>query len=247
LDVQNYRLLIQYEGTRYKGWQSQNSTEQTVQGKLSQVLEKMVGEPVDLQGSGRTDAGVHARGQVANVKLKGGYAAEQILAYLNQYLPEDISVLEVHPVDPRFHSRLNAVGKSYVYRIWNSPIPNVFERRLVSVVEEKLDITAMRKAADLLLGTHDYQSFCAKKMKKSTVRTVRSIDIERIGHEVRLTYTGDGFLYHMVRILSGTLMEVGLHKRSPEEMPQILAAKDREKAGALAPAQGLTLWEVFYE
>ena len=105
----------------------------------------------------------------------------------------------------------------------------------------------MRKAADLLLGTHDYQSFCAKKMKKSTVRTVRSIDIERIGHEVRLTYTGDGFLYHMVRILSGTLMEVGLHKRSPEEMPQILAAKDREKAGALAPAQGLTLWEVFYE
>lgn len=246
-ELQNYKLLIQYEGTRYKGWQSQISTDQTIQGKLTQILERMTGEAVDLQGSGRTDAGVHARGQVANVKLKDGYTAEEILTYLNQYLPEDIVVQEVCPVDARFHSRLNAVQKTYVYRIWNSPIQDVFERRFVSVVEEPLDLKAMEQAAAYLVGTHDYQSFCTKKKtKKSTVRTVERIAIEKLGREVRLTYTGDGFLYHMVRILTGTLIEVGLHKRLPEEMPSILQAMNREKAGALVPAQGLTLWNVVY-
>lgn len=245
--MQNYKLLIQYEGTRYKGWQSQITTDQTIQGKLTHILERMTGEPVDLQGSGRTDAGVHARGQVANVKLKDGYTPQEILEYLNQYLPEDIAVQQVIPVDMRFHSRLNAVQKTYVYRIWNSSVPDVFERRYVSVVEEALDLEVMKKAADLLIGTHDYQSFCTKKKtKKSTVRTVEEIRIEKIGSEVRLTYVGNGFLYHMVRILSGTLIEVGLHQRSFQEMPAILEAKNRERAGALAPAQGLTLWEVVY-
>lgn len=246
--MQNYKLLIQYEGTRYKGWQSQISTDQTIQGKLTHILERMTGEPVDLNGSGRTDAGVHARCQVANVKLRDGFSPREILEYLNEYLPEDIAVQDVIPVDMRFHSRLNAVEKTYVYRIWNSPVPDVFERRYVSVVEEKLDLEAMKKAAALLIGTHDFQSFCTKKKtKKSTVRTVTEIRIEKIGREVRLTYTGDGFLYHMVRILTGTLIEVGLHQRKPEEMPSILAALSREKAGALAPAQGLTLWDVRYE
>ena len=246
--MQNYKLLIQYEGTRYKGWQSQISTDQTIQGKLTNILERMTGEAVDLQGSGRTDAGVHARCQVANVKLKDGYRTQEILEYLNQYLPEDIAVLEVTPVDMRFHSRLHAVEKTYVYRIWNSSVPDVFERRYVSVVEGELDLEAMKRAAAFLTGTHDYQSFCTKKKtKKSTVRTVKEIRIEKLGKEVRLTYTGDGFLYHMVRILSGTLIEVGLHQRAPEEMPAILAALSRDKAGALAPAQGLTLWEVRYE
>ncbi|MBQ8184172.1 MAG: tRNA pseudouridine(38-40) synthase TruA [Lachnospiraceae bacterium] len=245
--MQNYKLLIQYEGTRYKGWQSQITTDQTIQGKLSNILERMTGEPVDLQGSGRTDGGVHAKGQVANVKLKAGYSAGEILEYLNRYLPEDIAVLQAEPVDMRFHSRLHAVEKTYVYRIWNSPIQDVFERRFVSVVEEPLDVKAMKQAAALLTGTHDYQSFCTKKKtKKSTVRTVKEIRIEQLGPEVRLTYVGDGFLYHMVRILTGTLIEVGLHQRAPEEMPEILAAKCRERAGMLAPAQGLTLWEVRY-
>jgi len=246
--VQNYKLLIQYEGTRYKGWQSQISTDQTIQGKLMQILERMTGEAVDLQGSGRTDAGVHARGQVANVKLNTGDTPQQMLTYLNQYLPEDIVVREVVPVDGRFHSRLNAVGKTYVYRVWNSPVPNVFERKFVTVVPEFLDLGAMKESASLLQGTHDYQSFCTKKKtKKSTVRTVEEIRIERIGEEVRLTYRGDGFLYHMVRIMTGTLLEVGMGMRSPKEMPEILAAKNRERAGSLAPAQGLTLWEVFYK
>lgn len=245
--LQNYRLLIQYEGTRYKGWQSQESTDQTIQGKLTAILERMTGERVDLQGSGRTDAGVHARGQVANVKLRDGFSEEELLTGLNRYLPEDIAVQKVEPVDLRFHSRLNAVEKTYVYRIWNSAVPDVFERRYVTQVEEPLDLEAMRQAADLLLGTHDFQSFCTKKKtKKSTVRTIREIEIRKLGPEVRLTYTGSGFLYHMVRILTGTLIEVGLHQRPAGDMPEILAACSRERAGALAPAQGLTLWNVEY-
>ena len=171
--MQNYKLLIQYEGTRYKGWQSQISTDQTIQGKLTNILERMTGEAVDLQGSGRTDAGVHARCQVAHVKLKDGYRTQEILEYLNQYLPEDIAVLEVTPVDMRFHSRLHAVEKTYVYRIWNSSVPDVFERRYVSVVEGELDLEAMKRAAAFLTGTHDYQSFCTKKKtKKSTKRHI---------------------------------------------------------------------------
>lgn len=245
--MQNYKLLIQYEGTRYKGWQSQESTEQTIQGKLTRILERMTGEEVDLQGAGRTDAGVHARGQAAHVKLRTKLSPEEIGSYLNQYLPEDIAVLEVTPVDSRFHSRLHAVEKTYIYRIWNSRVPDVFARRYVTMVEEPLDLAAMREAAAFLTGTHDFQSFCTKKKtKKSTVRTIEEIRIEQEGPEVRLTYRGNGFLYHMVRILTGTLTEVGLHQRLPEEMPEILAAKSREKAGMLMPAKGLTLWSIEY-
>lgn len=245
--MQNYKLLIQYEGTRYKGWQSQISTDQTIQGKFTGILSRMAGELVEIQASGRTDAGVHAREQVAHVKLKENRDPEEIREYLNRYLPEDITVLRVERVGERFHSRLHAIRKTYVYRIWNSPVPNVLDRRFVSVVEEPLDIEAMERAASFLLGKHDFQSFCTKKKtKKSTVRTLESIVIERTGEELRLVYTGDGFLYHMVRILTGTLIEVGLHQREPEEMPGILAAKNRERAGALAPAKGLILWEVEY-
>ena len=245
--LQNYKLLIQYEGTRYKGWQSQETTEQTIQGKLTRILERMTGETVDLQGAGRTDAGVHARGQVAHVRLNTRKSPEEIRDYLNQYLPEDIVVLEAAPADSRFHSRLHAVRKTYVYRIWNSKIPDVFARRYTAMLEEPLDVSAMKEAAAYLTGTHDFQSFCTKKKtKKSPVRTVEAIRIERAGPEVRLTITGNGFLYHMVRILTGTLTEVGLHQRWPWEMPEILAARSREKAGMLMPAKGLTLWNIEY-
>ena len=245
--MQNYKLLIQYEGTRYKGWQSQITTDQTVQGKFTGILSRMAGEPVDIQASGRTDAGVHAREQAAHVKLRENKDPEEIREYLNRYLPEDIAVLRVERVEERFHSRLHAVRKTYVYRIWNSPVPNVLDRRFVTVVEEPLDTEAMEKAAAFFLGKHDFQSFCTKKkIKKSTVRTLEKISVERTGDELRLTYTGDGFLYHMVRILTGTLIEVGLHQREPEDMPGILAAKNRERAGARAPARGLVLWSVEY-
>ena len=246
--MRNIKLLIQYDGTRYSGWQSQEHTEQTIQGKIEKVLERMTGEPVELQGSGRTDAGVHARGQVANFHTNSGLSCEELRNEINRYLPEDIAVLSAEEAAPRFHSRLNAVEKTYIYRIWNSPVPNVFERKYLYTLAEPLDMEAMEKAAELLCGTHDFRSFCSnKRMKKSTVRTLKEIKIERSEAEICLSFTGNGFLYNMVRILTGTLIEVGLHKKRPEEMPAILEARDRELAGYTAPPQGLCLFCVKYE
>lgn len=245
--MRNIKLWIQYDGTRYSGWQSQEHTGQTIQGKLTAVLERMTGETVELQGSGRTDAGVHALGQVANFHTKSSLSCEEMLCYMNRYLPEDIAVIQVEEAEPRFHSRLNAVRKTYVYRIWNSPIPNVWERKYLYLVEEKLDLEVMQRAAELLCGTHDFRAFCSnKRMKKSTVRTLESIEMEKEGSELRLIFTGNGFLYNMVRILTGTLIEVGLHKKEPEEMPEILESQERERAGFTAPAQGLYLKKVAY-
>lgn len=245
--MRNFKLILQYEGTRYQGWQKQESTDNTIQGRLEQLLFKMTKTKTQVHGSGRTDAGVHAFGQVANFHADTGLSCEEILAYMNQYLPEDIAVISVEEVPERFHSRLNAVGKTYVYRVLNTDIPHVFDRRYVYEYPEPLDIGAMRQAAAFLLGTHDFQAFTsAKKGKKSTVRTITDIRIERIGDEVRLTYQGDGFLYHMVRILTGTLLEVGTGKRKPEDMSDIMDSRQREKAGTLVPAKGLTLAAVWY-
>lgn len=248
--MQNYKMILQYDGTRYRGWQKQGNTTQTIQGKLESVLEKMTGESVEVQGSGRTDAGVHALAQVANVKIKqnNAWSSDAILEYLNRYLPEDIAVLSVEPVQERFHSRLSAIEKTYCYRIETTKIKNVFQRKYVYHLPEVLDIEAMRDAAGILTGTHDFISFCGNKhMKKSTVRTIRSIQIEQVGSELHITVAGNGFLQNMVRILAGTLVEVGEHKRSAAEMEQILEAKDRQCAGRMLPPEGLSLVEVRYE
>ena len=243
----NYRIILQYEGTKYQGWQRQDSTDNTIQGKLEALLTKMCGEPVEIQGSGRTDAGVHAFGQVANFHGKTELSPEEIRDYMNRYLPEDIGVIKVEQVPERFHSRLNAKGKRYRYRVMTGVVPHVFDRKYVYEHLEKLDVAAMKKAAGQLLGTHDFKSFTStKRGKKSTVRTIDSIEIAENGEEIIFTYQGDGFLYHMVRILTGTLLEVGEGKRSFTEIPEILEARDREKAGFLAPAKGLALMEVFY-
>lgn len=243
----NYKAVLQYEGTRYRGWQVQGNTDNTIQGKLETLLSRMEGEPVEVHGSGRTDAGVHAAGQVISFRSKCEKNASKIQEYMNQYLPEDIAVLSVEEAAPRFHARLNAVRKTYAYRIWNSSIQNVFERKLMVQITEPLDVDAMRRAADLLCGTHDYRAFCSlKKFKKSTVRTVEEIRIEQTGAKIEIFYTGDGFLYHMVRILTGTLIEVGQGKRDPEEMTAILEGMDRSKAGYLVPPEGLMLMKVEY-
>ena len=245
--MRNFKMILQYEGTRYQGWQRQESSENTIQGKLEALFSKMCGHRVEVQGSGRTDAGVHAAGQVANAHLKTDKSAQEILLYMNSYLPEDIAVISVEEVSERFHSRLNAKGKTYLYRVINSALPHVFERRFTYQVEEKLDIAAMKEAAGLLCGTHDFAAFTsAKKSKKSTVRTIEDIRIEEKNDEILFYFTGNGFLFHMVRILMGTLLEVGLGKRSASEIPEILASKKRERAGALAPAKGLLLLEVRY-
>lgn len=245
--MNNYKMILQYEGTRYQGWQRQESTENTVQGKLELLLTRMCGQKVEIQGSGRTDAGVHARGQVANAHLETRMTPEEIRDYMNRYLPEDIGVLSVEMVPDRFHSRLLAKGKTYCYQVINSGIPHVFDRRYAYVYKEKLDVGAMRRAAEQLTRTHDFAAFTsAKKSKKSTVRIIDSITIEQEGDILRFLFSGDGFLFHMVRILMGTLLEVGEGKRRPEEMPGILAGRDRSLAGPLVPAVGLTLMEVRY-
>lgn len=255
--MRNFKMVLQYEGTRYQGWQKQESTDNTIQGKLEALLSKMNGSKVEIQGSGRTDAGVHAAGQVANFHLDTDKTPEQIMEYINRYLPEDIAVISVEETGERFHSRLNAKGKTYMYRVVNTPVPHIFDRKYVCVIEEKLDVEAMREAASYMEGTHDFKAFTSlKKSKKSTVRTIDSILIEEVESpvygrkgtkgEIRFTFSGDGFLYHMVRIMMGTLLEVGMHKRRPEEISGILKSGKRENAGELAPAKGLTLMEVRY-
>ena len=245
--MRNFKVTLQYEGTRYQGWQKQESTDNTIQGKLEALLSKMAGTKVEIQGSGRTDAGVHAAGQVANFHLDTDQSPSQIMDYMNFYLPEDIAVISIEEVPERFHSRLNAKVKPYLYRVINSPVPHIFDRKYAWTVEEKLDVDAMRKAAAFLEGTHDYKAFTSlKKSKKSTVRTVERILIEEVEDEIRFTFRGDGFLYHMVRIMMGTLIEVGLHKKKPEEITGIFEKGLRENAGELVPAKGLTLLEVRY-
>lgn len=245
--MRNFKMILQYEGTRYQGWQRQENSENTIQGKLEALLSKMCGHRVEVQGSGRTDAGVHAAGQVANAHMETERSAEEILLYMNSYLPEDIAVIAVEEVSERFHSRLNAKGKTYLYRVVNSALPHVFERKFTYRVEEKLDMEAMKKAAELLCGTHDFAAFTStKKSKKSTVRTVEEIRIEEQKDEIFFYFSGNGFLFHMVRILMGTLLEVGMGKREAVQMPDILESGKREQAGALVPARGLTLLEVRY-
>ena len=243
----NVKLTIQYDGTRYDGWQRQGNTDNTLQGRLEGVLSRMVGKPVEIQGAGRTDAGVHARGQVASVHLPEGYTPQEVQNYLNRYLPEDVAVVDVVEVGERFHARLSATGKEYRYHIRMGSVPDVFARKYQYRVEEPLDLAAMERAAGYLTGKHDFRSFCGnRRFKKSTVREVFHIGVEVCGSDLTLIYRGDGFLYNMVRILTGTLLEVGLGQRTPESMVDVLEAKERTAAGKTAPAQGLVLQEVYY-
>lgn len=241
----NYKLTIEYDGTRYHGWERKRNLD-TIQGKIEDVLTRMTGETeLNLIGAGRTDAGVHARGMVANIHLKTPIQPEELRSGLNRYLPEDIAVREVRQAADRFHARYNAAGKTYRYTC--SLGKNVFQRRYVTRLEETPDVERMRRAAAFLMGQHDFRSFCGNpKMKKSTIRTIDRIDIERRGDLLTFTFHGDGFLQHMVRILVGTLIEVGCGRMEPEQMPDILAAQRRSEAGPTAPAGGLTLMSVDY-
>ena len=269
---QNYKLTISYDGSRYFGWEHQKSTENTIQGKLETVLARMLLADreereikahctdssketaqtealpaVSVTGAGRTDAGVHAKAMIASVRLDTPRSEAEIQDYMNRYLPEDISVDGLRRAAERFHARYSAVGKTYCYSCYAGNAKPVFERKYLTLLEQMPDVSRMREAAALLTGTHDFRSFCGNpRMKKSTVRTVDSIEIRVSGPYLRMYFHGNGFLQHMVRILSGTLLEVGFGKRSPEEMSAILAARDRTAAGYTAPAQGLCLIRVDY-
>lgn len=245
--MQNYKLTLCYDGAKYKGWQRQGNTDNTIQAKLETLLSRLLGTPVEVSGSGRTDAGVHAYCQVCSFRADTEMSAEDILSALRRYLPEDIGAVSLTKAAPDFHARLSCREKSYLYRIWNSDLPNVFSRRYTYTFPDALNISEMRRAAALMLGRHDFTSFCANKhMKKSAVRELRSIEIYRHEEELRILLTGDGFLYNMVRIIVGTLIEVGIGARSADSIPDILRAKDRSQAGFTAPAQGLALYEVKY-
>ena len=223
--MNNYKMIISYDGTRYYGWEHQPNTDMTIQGKLECVLSQMVNEAVEVIGAGRTDAGVHAKGMVANVHMNTDMTEEQICDYMNKYLPEDICVQEVRIASERFHSRYNAMGKTYCYTCYVGDKKPVFNRKYVHITGKMPDVEAMKKAA---------------------VREIYSIDIALKGSYLNMTYHGSGFLQYMVRILSGTLLEVGFHKRTPESMTELLDAKNRALAGATAPAKGLSLLKVHY-
>ncbi|MBE6959515.1 MAG: tRNA pseudouridine(38-40) synthase TruA [Ruminococcaceae bacterium] len=244
--MRNLRLDICYDGTRYRGWQRLQGQDNTIQGKLEQTLSRILGEQIEISGSGRTDAGAHALHQIANFHCESEMPCRQILTELKRYLPEDIGIHSCQEASERFHARLNCKTKTYRYRVWNSDKPVVFDRRFVYCLPEKLDLESMEKAAEHFLGEHDFSAFCAnKKMKKSTLRRIDSFQIHRAGEELIFTVTGNGFLYNMVRIMVGTLLEVGMGQREPDSIPGLFGAK-REEAGYLVPAQGLCLMEVTY-
>lgn len=244
--MRNLRLDICYDGTRYKGWQRLAGNDQTIQAKIEQTLSRVLGESVEISGSGRTDAGTHAKGQVANCHCMSTMPCEEILEKLRRYLPEDIGIISVKNASPRFHARLNAKSKTYRYRVWNSDLPVVFDRKYVYIEPEALDLLSMQKAAAHLLGEHDFSAFCANKnMKKSTIRFVQQLDIQKIDHEIAFTITGNGFLHNMVRIIVGTLLEVGRGERDPNQIPLLFGAP-RSAAGKLVDAKGLCLMEVTY-
>ncbi len=243
----NYKMIIAYDGSRYYGWEHQPNTELTIQGKLENVLSVMTGKEIEVIGAGRTDAGVHAKGMVANAHMDTDMSEQEICDYMNRYLPDDICVREVRVASDRFHSRYNAMGKTYCYTCYIGDLKPVFNRKYVYIPDKKPDVELMKKAAAYLVGEHDFKSFCGNpKMKKSTVREIYDIDISVSGSYLNLTYHGSGFLQYMIRILSGTLLEVGIGKRSPESMKELIELKDRSKAGFTAPAKGLCLIKVDY-
>ncbi len=248
-----YKCITAYEGTRYNGWQRQKNTPNTIQEKIESILSKLLDTEIEIYGSGRTDAGVHALGQVfhfhTELDLLSDQSAESFLKECNQYLPKDIRILAIEECSLRFHARLNAKYKTYQYRIDISPYGNLFLRNTTHHIPASLDLESMKKGAEYLLGTHDFKSFCSnKRMKKSSVRTIYSIQIEKdLDHQlVTLTFRGNGFLYNMVRILSGTLIEIGLGTRNADEIPSILEGVNRGLAGHTAPAAGLFLIQVDY-
>lgn len=245
----NYLIKVQYDGTAYSGWQRQDNTNNTIEEKLTKCLCIMTKEQqIEIHGSGRTDAGVHANGQYANVHLDTYYSVGEIKAYLNRYLPEDICVLDVCIVDDRFHARLSAVGKKYVYTIDNNAKANVFLRKYAWNIKENLDVDKMRKAAAAFVGQKDFATFSdMKSKKKSTIRTVNSIEVYSNDGIIKIEFVGNGFLYHMVRKMTVAIVSAGMNRLDIEDINRLLDEKNRQGYKEIAPAKGLSLFEVYYD
>ncbi|NMM63534.1 tRNA pseudouridine(38-40) synthase TruA [Clostridium sp. P21] len=244
--TKNIKLLIEYDGTNYCGWQRQNNGE-SIQQKIEEAIENVTGVFSKVIGSSRTDAGVHAKGFVCNFFTENSIPPNNFKRALNAFLPEDIVVVESKEVDKEFHSRYNSIGKRYVYTVVNGSNRPAIERNYVYYFNKTLDIERMRKASKYFLGTHDFSAFKKQGSSvKTSVRTIKELTIDKDGKYIRFSITGDGFLYNMVRIIVGTLLDVGVSKFNPEDIEKIITSKNRANAGKSVPACGLILEEVFY-
>lgn len=252
----NILLTIEYDGSGFHGWQRQPEA-RTVQGELERVLSRVCGVPVTINGTSRTDAGVHALGQRASFKGNFGIPTDRLKLAANNLLAGgmnsqrrvgDIRIIAAEEVAEDFHARFSARGKMYRYIIRNCSDVDIFRRNYCYQVRQKLDIDAMKEAAGYIEGTHDFQCFQASggQKKETTIRTIHNLCIRRESENVIIEVSGDGFLYNMVRIIAGTLTEVGLGKKDPKEVRAIIESRDRQKAGHTAPAEGLYLVEVYY-
>ena len=242
----NIALKLMYNGTAYHGWKVKKR-DVTVAGTLEKALSGLAGERIHLVGAGRTDAGVHASGQTASVVLSGAADDDFFTGEINRRLPEDIRILDAQLVKNGFHARKSAVGKAYEYYVDAGERPDVFRRRYCYHFPYSPDLDAMQKAARYLEGTHDFAGFTDKRDETSTKRTIYAIMISRRDDLITFRFEGSGFMYHMVRILTGTLLEAGAGRRTPESVQDVLRTKDRGQAGFPAPARGLFLKEVWYE
>lgn len=244
--MRNIKLTIEYDGTNYAGWQKQKNGI-TIQQKLEEAVELIINNKVKVIGSSRTDAGVHARGFVANFMTESNINTKNFKDAINSKLPRDIVILDSEEVDMEFHSRYSSIGKRYSYTILNRHEPTALERNYVYHFKKQLDFQAMETASYHFIGEHDFSAFKAVGSSvKTTVRNIKSAYLQKNEDKITFYIEGDGFLYNMVRIMAGTLIEVGIHKLKPYEITDIIKSKDRTKAGKTAPASGLCLEVVYY-
>ena len=246
--MRTLKLTIAYDGTRYAGWQVQEiKNKATIQGALEQALRRILQEHVKVIGSGRTDAGVHAEGQVAHVRTRSAMPAERLLRSVNQLLPSDIAVTRIEEAGASFHARFSAARKRYCYRLFTGPVVPPFIRPYVHQVQVPLDLARMRREAEALKGRHDFRAFAKRRPgARSTTRAVTEVSLRRCGRELRFEVEGDGFLHTMVRSIAGTLIDIGRGRLAPGTVRRMLRTGDRRLAGATAPAKGLSLVEVRY-
>jgi len=245
--MRNIKMTIQYDGSRYNGWQKQKQGESTIQFKIEAVLTKMAEEKVMVVGCGRTDVGVHAENYVANFHTNCKFTIDTMLDYLYEFLPEDIVVKSLEDTGERFHAGYNVKSKTYVYTINNNKFRDVFTRRYVYQTEDKLNLSDMKYAAESLIGEHDFQSFTNLKTDtKTTIRTINYIHITENGGIIEIEFNADGFLLNMERIIAGTLIEVGNGKIKASDVAKVLQAKKRPELGPIAKSKGLCLKAVEY-
>lgn len=246
--MRNIKLTIEYDGSRYSGWQrlGKGESENTIEQKLSEVLQKMTGEVTEINCGSRTEAGVHAYAQIANFKTASGMKLYEIKNYCNRYLPMDIAVTQAEEVPERFHATLNAKSRTYLYRIAIGDAPSVFDRKYTYYSFDKPEIDLMKEAAKLLYGKHEFKDFSSVKKSKSTVREISQIDIYQDAEEIQITIKANDFLHNMARMLVSTLLDIGLRKRPIQDIAKILDPASEMTGSAPASAQGLFLQEVEY-